>query len=198
MTPVSAERPSGCEQIVVSRETWAQTRLKLLAFFTCSAALLTGCGYRAVYSEGTATPLCVVAASPRVPDFSAVQAALDGARAELARSGSLSPSGHYPCLVVEVLRVEERSTGVLAVEETPRARGSAVVVTGRGGIQAEPGAPLSRDTGDLRRGVALEAGTTLGAEAARHRAATEAAAHALGRDLARRALGLPVPSNPGF
>jgi len=148
-----------------------------------------------VYGDDRVDPLCVRAAPPRVPDFAAVHAALDGARAELSRAGALGPEGRFPCVVLELLRVEESSSGVLALGDVPRARGSSFAVTGRAWVQTSRGAPFSRDTGDVRRSVRLEAGATVGADAARQRRALSAAADALGRALVQRVLGLPVPSD---
>jgi hypothetical protein len=208
VTLVPTERPSGCEHFVVSRETcgivarrgrprgrppgtWAAA-----ATFTWSL-LLAGCGYHAVYAEGARKALCVEAAPPRVPDFGAVQAALDGARGELSRLGALG-SG-YPCLKVELLRVEEKATGLHAQGGQPRAAGVAVAVTGRGWVERDRGeGRLSRDTGDVRRVARVEAVPELGADAVRHRRAVRAAAEAVGRALAQHVMGLPVPAREAW
>jgi hypothetical protein len=133
-----------------------------------------------------------------VPDLGAVQGALDGARQELARHGALGESGDYPCLVVELLRVDEAPAGIVAnpidVSQQPEARGTAVAVVGRAWVQREPAGAPSRDTGDLRRAARQEVTSGL-AEGTRHDRGLEAAAQQLGRDLARRVLGLPTPSD---
>jgi hypothetical protein len=166
------------------------SRLGLLGF--------VGCGYHSLTSAAASERLCVLAAPAKVPDFGAVQGVLDGAREELARHAELGESGVYPCLVIEVLRVDEAASGVGIAElggaERPRARGTAVGVVARAGVQQSADAPLSRDTGDLRRVARLEA-TSGPLEGARHDRGLESAAQELGRALVRRMLGLPTPGD---
>lgn len=163
------------------------------------AGLLTasGCGYRSLAAPSAGERLCVLAAPPKVPDFGAVQATLDGAREELARRAALRDSG-YPCLVIEVLRVDEVASGIVASDtagaERPRARGTGVAVVGRAWVQDNADAPLSRDTGDVRRAARSET-TAPPLEGTRHDRELARAGAELGRDLARRVLGLPTPSD---
>jgi hypothetical protein len=142
--------------------------------------------------------LCVLAAPSKVPYPTAPAAALDGARRELSRHGALRDSEEYPCLLVELLRVDEVAIGSTAEQtpsgEQPRARGSSVGVLGRGWVQVAPDAPVSRDTGDLRRTVELEVSGSL-AESTRHDRAVTAAAERVGRDIARTVLGFPVAAD---
>ena len=83
------------------------------------ALILVGsssCGYQPVYSGSEpAERLAVVLAPSRVPNAEAVQAALAGARAELARSGSLRGGSGYPRLVLEITRVDDEGTGIQVV-----------------------------------------------------------------------------------
>ncbi|MGC4091456.1 MAG: hypothetical protein QM756_26975 [Polyangiaceae bacterium] len=154
------------------------------------------CGYRSEQALSAATPLCVRAAPPKLPDLGAVQAALDGARDELAQRGALGSS--YPCLVLELLRVDEAPTGLsapLAGDLQPFARGTSVRVVGRGWVEATRGAPTSRDTGDVSR-VARTAATQSGAaDSTHHDAQVRAAAERTGRAIVAIALGLPEPQN---
>jgi hypothetical protein len=133
-----------------------------------------------------------------VPDYGAIQGALDGAREELARHSGLGESGVYPCLVIELLRIDEAPAGIVAGQvdgaHQPRARGTGVAIVGRARVQAAPDAAFSRDTGDMRRVARLEASSGP-VEGVRHDRALALAGQALGRDLARRILGLPTPSD---
>lgn len=158
-----------------------------------------GCGYTPIYGQGGVDALCVTAAPSRIPDIGAVQAALHGARRELARANALAASSEGPCLVVELLRVEEAPTGVRAERvgdrELPRAMGSEVRVTGRGWVREMGTGAVSRDTGDMSRRAQAAFDPVPAVDAEQHRRLVEAAAEALGAAIARRVLGLPEVSH---
>jgi hypothetical protein len=98
-------------------------------------------------------------------------------------------------VVVEVLRVDERSIGIEAASnEAPLARGSEMVVVGRAQVFAGAGAPPVIDTGDLSRAVQFASGASPSADAASRARAVRDAARALGKALGRAVLGLPVPA----
>ncbi|MFZ5897319.1 MAG: hypothetical protein ACOY0T_40065 [Myxococcota bacterium] len=160
------------------------------------AMLSSACGYRAQHAVTEATPLCVRAAPAKVPDLELVEAVLDGTRNELSVHDALGSS--YPCLVVEVLRVDEAPTGIMAPaagETQPFARGTAVAVTARAWVEEVAGGAASRDTGDVRRTARAGAASGAVAESARHGAALRAAGELTGRAVAARALGFPEPSD---
>lgn len=177
------------------RQDFARARAALLLALTPVA-----CGYRAENALSQAGPLCVRAASPKVPHAAAVQAALDGAREQLARHDALGSS--YPCLVVEVLRVDEAGTGVFAPRPSdagqPFARGTAVAVVARGWVEQTPGGAASRDTGDVRRSAHAAAVAAGPPDSIQHGGAIQAAAERVGEALAARALGLPEPADEGL
>jgi hypothetical protein len=164
----------------------------LSAVVAVAGLATTSCGYRPEHAVAAAEPLCVRGAPPKIPDLIAIEAVLDGARAELTERGALGSS--YPCLVVEVLRVDEVGTGAVApspADTQPFARGTTVAVTARAWVESSAGATPSRDTGDVRRaarGAAVRAGS---ADSIRHADELRAASDRLGRALAARALGLP-------
>ncbi|HWA74860.1 MAG TPA: hypothetical protein VG937_21100 [Polyangiaceae bacterium] len=176
----------------------AAGRRKAVAVFGLLGALAAACGYRPAESAGAGERLCVLAAPNKVPDFGAVQAVLDGAREELSRHAALADGDQYPCLRIELLRVDEVPAGVAAVSvagsQKARARGTSVALVGRAWVERSPGAAISRDTGDLRRVARLQTSTGL-LEGVRHDRGLDSAALELGRDLARRVLGLPTPSD---
>jgi hypothetical protein len=163
------------------------------------AAVLTACGYRAAYGGGGPRfRLSVAGTALATPHPEAVQAALSGARAELARSGALSAGNGYPKLFVEVVRVDEVATGIAATSSArgvvPLGRASAIGVSGHAWIVEREGAEPSSDTGDVRRVETVAQGDSpIGGDAAVDQAATSAA-RALGEALARRALGIAEPS----
>jgi hypothetical protein len=161
------------------------------------ALLLACCGYQPIYAPSSAERLCVRAVEPKIADFRAVQAALNGARSELQRAGALDGSGAASCLVIELLSVAELPTGMHVERsggrEQPRARGTAVVVRGRGWIERS-NRDVSRDTGDMVRDSRGASASSLVLDTEHHRALAQSAAFDLGRAIAQRILGLPTPS----
>jgi hypothetical protein len=156
----------------------------------------SSCGYRAVYGgDDPEERLAVVAAPSRVPDARAVQAVLAGARSELGRAGVLRGGEGYPRLVVEVVRVDEVGTGIAAPDDPPQARGEAVAVVGRGWVEPSPEGDPERDTGDTRRSERITVGQSAVADQMLHDEALAAAGRRLGRALAQRVLGEPVPAD---
>jgi hypothetical protein len=169
-----------------------------LSGFASLAVFMGGCGYGPAESAAGAERLCVSAAPSKVPDFGALQATLDGAREELSRHGALADGDQYPCLRIELLRVDEAPAGIAAIDvggaRTPRARGTAVALVGRAWVERAEGFPISRDTGDMRRAARLQTSSGV-LEGVRHDRGLDSAALELGRDLVRRVLGLPTPSD---
>jgi hypothetical protein len=155
--------------------------------------LLTSCGYQPVYSSGGAARRYeVITGRSATASFEAVQEVAAGVRSELGAAEALG-SG-FPRVVVEVLRVDERSTGVRLVEGTPLARGSEIVVTGRAQVLPSADAAPSVDTGDMSRAAPFAAGATPGGDAELRTRAVRDAARSLGRALGRAVLGLPEPA----
>ena len=186
-----AERPDRCGYFVVSRETAG-----FLGTFALGVSVLTlSCGYRSEQAIAEASLLCVRAAPPKVPDASAIEGVLDGAREELSRHDSLGSS--YPCLVVEVLRIDETGTGVSAGAGSaqPFARGVSLSVVARGWVEQSPAGAPSRDTGDVRRTARAAVVPEGAADSIRHGDELRAAGERVGRALAARVLGLPEPAD---
>jgi hypothetical protein len=128
--------------------------------------------------------------------MAAVQAVISGTRRGLSQAGVLRPGRAYPVVVVEVLRVDEKVTGILAPapgEPAPLGRGSAVGVVARAWVVEHSGAHPSRDTGDVRRVVRYGNATEPRLDQVRFDQAVEKAGRELGQVLARRILGEPVP-----
>jgi hypothetical protein len=100
----------------------------------------------------------------------------------------------YPRLVLELVRVDESSSGIAAIApDDPRARGSLVGVVARGWVEDAPGSARSRETGDIRRVARFSAGAEVANDAMRYDEALRAAARDVGRAIARRVLGEPEP-----
>ncbi len=188
-TDVSQEFVSG--DLGVTR--WSSVR-KTRSFGRWAGVLaccLVGCGYSSVYA--TPARYTVVGGELRTSMFEAGQVALAGVRTELAATSAAQ--GDYPQVVVEVLRVDERSIGVRnTLGDVPLARGSEVVVVGRARVYGAPGGPPSFDTGDMSRAAQFASGSTPGADAAARSRAVRDAARSLGKALGRAVLGLPEPS----
>src|SRR6185295_13499307 len=120
-----------------------------LLFISCGWC--AGCGYRPAYGGEVTERLGVATGQVLVPDASAVQAVLAGARAELARAGALGDAGAFPRLSLDVLRVDELSSGIGNLGGSPVARGMAVAAVVRGRVLRAADAAAELDTGDLRR-----------------------------------------------
>jgi hypothetical protein len=158
-----------------------------------TAAALAGCGYQPVYAGSSARQYEVTSARSGTASFEAVQAAVSGARTELAAADALGSGSDQ--LVVEVLRIDERSIGVREGEgSTPLARGAEIVVVGRARARATPEGPVRLDTGDMSRSAQYAAGDSPTADAAARSRAVRDASRALGRALGRAVLGLPEPA----
>lgn len=155
---------------------------------------LSGCRYHAVYGSADGPRYDVVAGRVATSSFEVVDAATAGVRSELGSAGALG-SG-YPRVVVEIVRIDERSIGVRdAGNASPLARGSEVIVVGRAHVQERPEAAPTRDTGDFSRSAQFAAGVTPSADAASRSRALRDAARSLGKALGRAVLGLPEPAD---
>jgi hypothetical protein len=155
-------------------------------------SLVTGCGYRPVYGGDPSERYAVVPARYATAHFEAVQATAAGVRSELQAAEALG--GGYPQVVVEVLRVDERSTGVRSMGNSgPLARGTEIIVVGRAQVIPRAGEAPSSDTGDMSRAAHFAAGASPTANAAARSRAVRDAARSLGRALGRAILGLPEP-----
>jgi hypothetical protein len=153
----------------------------------------TACGYRAAYGGSDGRRYEVVAGHYATSSFEAVQAAVAGVRSELGAAQALG-SG-FPRVVVEVLRVDERSIGVGSTSnDVPLARGSEVVVVGRAQVFESESAAATIDSGDISRAAQYASGATPSADAAARAQAVRDAARSVGRALGQAVLGLPVPA----
>jgi hypothetical protein len=125
--------------------------------------------------------------------FEAAEQAAAGVRSELQPAGALG-SG-YPKVIVEVLRIDERSIGVSSTTgDGPLARGTELVIVGRAHVVEHGDAPPSRDTGDLSRASQYASGSSPAADGAARSRAVRDAARSLGKALGRALLGLPEPA----
>jgi hypothetical protein len=159
------------------------------------AAFVSGCGYRAILAPSARQQLSVQAGQALVPEAAAVQAALSGARVELAAAGQLGRDGEFPRLLVDVLRVDETSRGTHVQGSQPVAAGMSIAVVVRARIFPGANAEPALDTGDLRRAVQLSGNADPRADSAAYDDALRAAAERAGRAAARAALGLPEPAD---
>jgi hypothetical protein len=153
---------------------------------------LSACGYQPVYGNPSAARYEVTASRSGTAHFEAMQAAVSGVRSELGAAEALGKG--FPQVVVEVLRVDERSIGVRGAEQAPLARGAEIVVVGRARVLDAPDAAPSLDTGDMSRAAQYAAGDSPTADAAARSRAVRDASTALGRALGRALLGLPEPA----
>lgn len=169
------------------------------------AALISGCGYHAVYGGERGERLHVVQVRAPVADAVAADEVTSAVREELAQEGYLAAGDGYPRVEVEVTRLDEASDAVAAQAGVPVARATQVAVVARAWLVRAPGGEHERDTGDVRAlvgvgGVTANVGpetrpsaNASTVDALRHADALRAAARQTGARLARRILGEPAP-----
>ena len=156
-------------------------------------ACVAGCGYQPIYGRSGGARYEVVTGRVATSSFEAAQAVASGVRSELGPAGALGNG--FPRVVVEVLRLDERSIGVSSTNNAvPLARGAELVVVGRAYVLESPDAAPSRDTGDVSRAAQFAAGPTAAADSDARSRAVRDAARSLGKALGRALLGLPEPS----
>ncbi len=170
------------------------------ASLTACAALalsLSGCGYHLAHGAyGAADPMgpfTVIAGPAQAPEAAASSELEAGARAELSRAGALGGSGSS--LEVTVLRVDESAEGIGRGAGAPIAGAVRVTVVGRGRV-LDGSRAARRDTGDVGASEVVSRPLDAASWIMVREEASRAAARRLGETLARRALGLPSPSEP--
>jgi hypothetical protein len=165
-------------------------------FISLLFSLLAGlsCGYHPLYAERP-TVLSVVAGELLVPEFNATQAALSGAKSELAAARRLAEGGGFPRLVIDLLRVDEVSRGIHVQGGLPVAGSMSIAVVVRGRVLAGPDQDAELDTGDLRRASQTAGSSNVRADSVAYDNAIRSAAERAGRAAARAVLGIPEPSD---
>jgi hypothetical protein len=137
----------------------------------------------------------VAAGQVLVPNTNAVQAALSGARAELAAAGHLASGSGFPRLTVDVLRVDEVSRAIHVQAGRPAAAGMGVAVVVRAHLQETAEQEPTLDTGDVRRADETSGDADPRVDGAVYDTALRSAAERAGRAAARIALGIPEPND---
>lgn len=154
--------------------------------------VVLSCGYHPVYGTGDGARYEVVMGRVATSSFEAAEHAVAGVRSELQPAGALGTG--FPQVVVEVLRIDERSIGVSSMSNAPLARGAEIVVVGRAHVLERSDAAPTRDTGDMSRAAQYAAGSSPAADNAARSRAVRDAARSLGKALGRALLGLPEPA----
>jgi hypothetical protein len=167
---------------------------------------MISCGYSPVYSHPASEQLSVALVGARTADAITSDEVVAGVRDTLAKEGALSPGVNYPRVEVEVIRADETSEGIAAVDtaggHVPRARGTEVGVVARAWIARNAAAAHEADTGDVRAFDLVSSpnqqeGPLSSAEALGHDDALRATARRVGQRLALRVLGHPAASDEG-
>lgn len=150
----------------------------------------------------------MVGAPSLAADTSVVVEVEAGLRSGLARAGALREGDAHPRVVVEILRIDARSEGIVvgsrgpalggAGAQGPLSRGTRVGVWARAWIERAEGAGRERDTGDIQSADVMAVEGDARAEALRFDDASRAAARRLGERLARRLLGEPEAPDDGI
>jgi hypothetical protein len=157
---------------------------------------LSACGYQPVHEARGDERLSVRLATSMVPDAAVTDEVLVGVREELAKNGALaSSSDAYPRCEIEVLRADEASEGISAVDGQPSARATRVGVVTRAWVIRAKDGRRERDTGDVRTMETVAVTGDAAAATFRHSDALKAAGRRAGRRLASRLMGLPSASD---
>jgi hypothetical protein len=166
--------------------------------FALALVLLTSCGYHPVHAvRDPLGPFAVVAGPVHAPDADLAAAALEGARAELARAGELGDRGAPAAIEIELLRVDETSEGIaLSSPGLPLARAVRVTALGRARVRRAGSAAAERDTGDVRASDVVGRGSAAAQALVLRDEAGRAAARRLGEVLVRQLLGFAEPGEP--
>lgn len=158
--------------------------------------LLASCGYQPVHEARGDERLSVALATSMIPDAAVSDEVLAGMREELAKNGALaSSSSAYPRCEIEVLRADEASEGIAAVDGQPNARATRVGIVARAWIVRSKDGPHERDTGDVRTMETVASAPDARTATFRHSDALKAAGRRAGRRLASRVMGLPSASD---
>lgn len=158
--------------------------------------LLVSCGYQPVHEARGDERLSVTLATSMVPDAAVTDEVLVGMREELAKNGALaSSSDAYPRCEIEVLRADEASEGISAVDGQPSARATRVGIVARAWVVRTKDGPHERDTGDVRTMETVASAGDARTATFRHSDALKAASRRAGRRLAARLMGLPSASD---
>jgi hypothetical protein len=169
---------------------------------------VAGCGYRSLYGGSPAERFAVVGAPSLAADAAIVAEVEAGVRGGLARAGALKNGGGYPRVVVEILRVDATSEGVVTGNRGPAlgqaggagplSRATRIGIWARAWLEPAEGAGRERDTGDLQAADVMGVEPDARLEALRLDDASRAAARRLGERLARRLLGEPEAPDDGI
>lgn len=156
----------------------------------------TACGYEPVHAARGDEKLSIALRASMVPDAAVTDEVLVGLREELAKNGALaSSSSAYPRCEVEVLRADEASEGIAAVDGQPSARATRVGIVARAWVIRSKDGPRERDTGDVRTMETVSIAPDARTATFRHSDALKAAGRRAGRRLASRVMGLPAGSD---
>ena len=169
--------------------------MKKLVFALCVA-----CGYQPLYATPGGEAYHVHLSKNLTASAVVADEVLRGARETLAKEGALASGDGYPRLEIEVLRADETSEGIVAVNapegQLPKARGSELGVVVRAFVTRRGGAPAELDTGDLRQDVLAGAPGDSVRETWQREDALRAAARRLGGRAVMKVLGHPVVTSP--
>jgi hypothetical protein len=158
--------------------------------------LVAACGYQPVHEARGDEKLSVALASSMVPDAAVSDEVIVGVREELAKQGALaSSSDAYPRCEIEVLRADEASEAIAAIDGRPSAGATRVGIVARAWIIRAKDGARERDTGDVRTLETVEVAGDARSATFRHADALKAAGRRAGRRLASRLMGLPSASD---
>ncbi len=170
-------------------------RLLPVVAFSCA------CGYQPLYATPAGEGYHLHLAKNAVSSALVAEEVVRGARDELVKEGALAAGEGYPRIEIEVLRADETSEGIVAIDtptgQAPRARASELAVVVRAWVTRRAGGPSEWETGDLRADDLAAAPLGDSArETWQREDSLRAVARRLGGRIALRILGHPVVTAP--
>jgi len=152
------------------------------------------CGYRPAADVVGRRSLCVEGLAPHVSDPDAAAALEAGARQVLAGEGRNDAC--EATLVLELVELRSVPEGLVSRRGDVLSRAARWTATAHGELHARGRQMSSEDLGLIRVGVTQAYASTPAAQLDASSSARVEAARRAGEGLARRALGLPAPSDP--
>lgn len=165
----------------------------VLLLVACSSFAMA-CGYRPASDVIGQRSLCVEGVTPRVSDPEAAAALEAGARQALVGEGRTDACD--ATLVVELVDLRSVPEGIVSRRGDVLSRAERWIATAHGELHSRDRKTPGEDLGLIRVGVTQAYASTAPAQLDASSAARVDAARRAGEGLARRALGLPAPSDP--
>jgi hypothetical protein len=156
---------------------------------------LIACGYQPEVGQSSSQHYAVAAGRTSVPDPTMLPDVLLSARSELANHQALA-SDPFPRLVIELVALEERASGLQATVQRPIGRSTTLNLAGRAWLQREPDGKSCWDSGVIWVSDSYQVAEGFQRDTLDRDDLRRSLARRLGQQLMSKVLGLPAPQSP--